>query len=124
MFSVGLPLARPAIVGGLLLALLEVMNEYGAMTFYGIETLTTGIFVSWTDLGDKDSAIRLAAIAMIFVLLIIILERLLRGRAKFRRIDPRKKIYQSKRERSLVRSSHSHVVVYCFYFHLYFQLLI
>ena len=83
MFSVGLPLARPAIVGGLLLALLEVMNEYGAMTFYGIETLTTGIFVSWTDLGDKDSAIRLAAIAMVFVLLIIILERLLRGRAKF-----------------------------------------
>lgn len=83
VFSVGLPLARPAIVGGLLLALLEVMNEYGAMTFYGIETLTTGIFVSWTDLGDKDSAIRLAAIAMVFVLLIIVLERLLRGRAKF-----------------------------------------
>ena len=82
-FSVGLPLARPAIIGGLLLALLEVMNEYGAMTFYGIETLTTGIFVSWTDLGDKDSAIRLAAVAMVFVLLIIVLERLLRGRAKF-----------------------------------------
>ncbi|MED5260491.1 MAG: iron ABC transporter permease [Verrucomicrobiota bacterium] len=83
VFSVGLPLARPAIIGGLLLALLEVMNEYGAMTFYGIETLTTGIFVSWTDLGDKDSAIRLAAVAMVFVLLIIVLERLLRGRAKF-----------------------------------------
>ena len=45
MFSVGLPLARPAIVGGLLLALLEVVNEYGAMKYYGIETLTTGIFV-------------------------------------------------------------------------------
>ena len=83
VFGVGLPLARPAIIGGLLLALLEVMNEYGAMTFYGIETLTTGIFVSWTDLGDKDSAIRLAAVAMVFVLLIIVLERLLRGRAKF-----------------------------------------
>lgn len=83
MFSVGLPLARPAIVGGLLLAVLEVMNEYGAMTYYGIETLTTGIFVSWTDLGDKDSAIRLAAVAMVFVLAIIVIERLLRGRAKF-----------------------------------------
>jgi len=83
MFSVGLPLARPAIVGGLLLAVLEVMNEYGAMTYYGIETLTTGIFVSWTDLGDKDSAVRLAAVAMVFVLLLIAIERLLRGRAKF-----------------------------------------
>ena len=83
MFSVGLPLARPAIVGGLLLAVLEVMNEYGAMTYYGIETLTTGIFVSWTDLGDKDSAVRLAAVAMVFVLSLIVIERLLRGRAKF-----------------------------------------
>ena len=83
MFSVGLPLARPAIVGGLLLAVLEVMNEYGAMTYYGIETLPTGIFVSWTDLGDKDSAVRLAAVAMVFVLLLIAIERLLRGRAKF-----------------------------------------
>lgn len=83
MFSVGLPLARPAIVGGLLLALLEVVNEYGAMTYYGIETLTTGIFVSWTDLGDKDSAIRLAGVAMVVVFIIIVAERILRGRAKY-----------------------------------------
>jgi len=83
MFSVGLPLARPAIVGGLLLALLEVVNEYGAMKYYGIETLTTGIFVSWTDLGDKDSAIRLAGVAMVVVFVIIVVERALRGRAKY-----------------------------------------
>ncbi len=83
MFSVGLPLARPAIVGGLLLALLEVVNEYGAMKYYGIETLTTGIFVSWTDLGDKDSAIRLAGVAMVVVFIIIVVERALRGRAKY-----------------------------------------
>ena len=83
MFSVGLPLARPAIVGGLLLALLEVVNEYGAMKYYGIETLTTGIFVSWTDLGDKDSAIRLAGVAMVVVFIIIVFERALRGRAKY-----------------------------------------
>ena len=83
MFSVGLPLARPAIVGGLLLALLEVVNEYGAMKYYGIETLTTGIFVSWADLGDKDSAIRLAGVAMVVVFIIIVVERTLRGRAKY-----------------------------------------
>ena len=83
VFSVGLPLARPAIIGGLLLALLEVMNEYGAMIFYGIETLTTGIFVSWTDLGDKDSAIRLAAVAMVFVLLISRFRKIIERTGKF-----------------------------------------
>ena len=83
LFSVGLPLARPAIIGGLMLALLEVINEYGAMTHYGIETLTTGIFVSWTDLGDIDSAIRIAGVAMLVVLGLILIERALRGRAKF-----------------------------------------
>ena len=82
-FRVGVPLARPAIVGGLLLALLEVMNEYGAMVHYGIETLTTGIFVSWTDLGDVDSSVRLAGVAMIIVFAMIAVERLLRGKARY-----------------------------------------
>ena len=83
LFTVGLPLARPAIIGGMMLALLEVINEYGAMIHYGIETLTTGIFVSWTDLGDIDSAVRLAGVAMLVVFALILIERGLRGRKRF-----------------------------------------
>ena len=83
LFSVGLPLARPAIIGGLLLVLLEVMNEYGAMLHYGIETLTIGIFNQWYDWKDTDSAIRLAGVAMLVVFAIIIAEMLLRGRSRF-----------------------------------------
>ena len=83
LFSVGLPLARPAIIGGLLLVLLEVMNEYGAMLHYGIETLTIGIFNQWYDWEDTDSAIRLAGVAMLVVFAIIIAEMLMRGRSRF-----------------------------------------
>ena len=83
LFSVGLPLARPAIIGGLLLVLLEVMNEYGAMLHYGIETLTIGIFNQWYDWEDTDSAIRLAGVAMLVVFAIIIAEMVLRGRSRF-----------------------------------------
>ena len=83
LFSVGLPLARPAIIGGLLLVLLEVMNEYGAMLHYGIETLTIGIFNQWYDWKDTDSAIRLAGVAMLVVFAIIVAEMVLRGRSRF-----------------------------------------
>ncbi|MFP6875143.1 MAG: iron ABC transporter permease [Verrucomicrobiales bacterium] len=83
LFSVGLPLARPAIIGGLLLVLLEVMNEYGAMLHYGIETLTIGIFNQWYNWKDTDSAIRLAGVAMLVVFAIIIAEMILRGRSRF-----------------------------------------
>jgi iron(III) transport system permease protein len=83
LFSVGLPLARPAIIGGLLLVLLEVMNEYGAMLHYGIETLTIGIFNQWYDWKDADSAIRLAGVAMLVVFAIIVAEMVMRGRSRF-----------------------------------------
>ena len=82
-FRVALPLARPAIVAGLSLALLETLNEFGAMKILGIETLTTGIFYVWNDLEELNSAIRIAAILMAIVLVLVALELALRGRRKF-----------------------------------------
>ncbi len=83
LFHVGVPLARPAIIGGLTLVLLEVLNEYGAMQYFGINTFTTGIFLAWTNMGDADSAARLAGTAMLIVLALIVAERALRGRSRF-----------------------------------------
>src|SRR5690606_8607028 len=67
-FRVALPLARSAIAAGLALVLMEILNDYGAVTYYGVTTFTTGIFRAWFSLGDLDTAIRLSAILMAVVL--------------------------------------------------------
>ncbi|MEM7146910.1 MAG: iron ABC transporter permease [Verrucomicrobiota bacterium] len=82
-FSVALPLARPAIVAGLSLVLMEVINDYGAVHLFGVPTLTEGIFRTWFGLGDRASAIRLAGIIMVALLAFLALEHAHRGRARF-----------------------------------------
>lgn len=82
-FRVALPLARPAIVAGSILVLMEVLNEYGAVAYYGVPTFTTGIFRAWASLGDLDAAVRLSGILLLFVFVVILLERAQRGRARF-----------------------------------------
>jgi iron(III) transport system permease protein len=80
---VALPLARPALAAGAGLVAMEVLNDYGAVKYFGVPTFTTGIFRSWFGLGDLSSAIRLAAMLMLFVFALLALERTQRGRASF-----------------------------------------
>jgi iron(III) transport system permease protein len=82
-FQVGVPLARPALAAGVALVAMEILNDYGAVTYYGVTTFTTGIFRAWFSLGDLDTAIRLSAILMIAVLLLLSLERWQRGSARY-----------------------------------------
>lgn len=82
-FQVGLPLARPAIIGGVFLVVMEALNDYGAVHYFGVDTFTTGIFRAWFSLGDADAAIRLCAFLMVLVFLLLGAERCQRGRAKY-----------------------------------------
>jgi iron(III) transport system permease protein len=82
-WRIGMPLARPALAGGLALVLMEVLNDYGAVHYYGVPTFTTGIFRAWFALGDLDSAIRLSAILMAAVAVVLSLERWQRGEARY-----------------------------------------
>ncbi len=82
-FTVALPLARPAIIAGLSLIIMELINDYGAVNFFGVPTLTEGIFRTWFGLGDRASALRLAGMMMILVLTLLSLEKLQRGRARY-----------------------------------------
>ena len=82
-WRLALPLGRPALVGGASLVGMETLNEYGAVKYYGVDTFTTGIFTAWFSLGDADAAIRLAACALVFVFVILSLERVQRGRRRF-----------------------------------------
>ena len=59
-YKVIIPLSRPAIFSGLFLVIMEVLNEYGAVKYFGVNTYTTGIFRSWFSFGDVNRAIQLA----------------------------------------------------------------
>src|SRR5690606_39401082 len=59
-FKIALPMARPAIVGGIALASMEVLNDYGVVKYFGVSTFTTGIFRAWFSMGDASTAIYLS----------------------------------------------------------------
>ncbi|KHF26572.1 ABC transporter permease [Solemya velum gill symbiont] len=80
---VALPLARPAIVTGLSLALMETLADYGTVQYFGVSTFTTGIFRTWFGLGDSATAAQLSATLLGFVFLLVIMERWSRKRARF-----------------------------------------
>ena len=82
-WRVALPLARPAIVGGVALVIMETLNDYGAVKHFGIPTFTTGIFRTWVSMGDLPGALRLAACLMALILFLLMLEKCLRLGAKF-----------------------------------------
>ncbi|MEO1450681.1 MAG: iron ABC transporter permease, partial [Bacteroidota bacterium] len=83
-WRVALPLARPALVAGLALVLMEILNDYGAVQYFGVRTFTTGIFRAWFSLGDTDAAIRLSGFLLAAVGLLLFLERRQRGRSQTR----------------------------------------
>ena len=82
-FSVSLPLARPAIVAGVSLALMETLADYGTVAYFAVNTFTTGIYRAWFSLGDRIAAAQLAAMLLGFVLFLLMAERISRGRARY-----------------------------------------
>ncbi|HSR72726.1 MAG TPA: iron ABC transporter permease, partial [Kiloniellales bacterium] len=82
-FRVALPLARPAIAGGVALALMETIADFGTVSFFGVQTFTTGIVRTWFSMGDRVAAAQLSAVLLGFVLAVLLLERWSRGRARY-----------------------------------------
>jgi len=80
MFTrIALPMARPAIAGGIALAGMEVLNDYGTVKYFGVDTFTSGIFRAWFSFGDITTAIYLSGILTLIVLFLIWLENVQRG---------------------------------------------
>ena len=82
-FRVALPMARPAIITGLSLALMETLADFGTVEYFGVPTFTTGIFRTWFGLGDTVAAGQLAALLLTFVFVLIVIERYSRRRARY-----------------------------------------
>lgn len=85
-FLVALPMARAALVGGVALALMETLADFGAVTHFGVQTFTTGIYRAWFAMGDRIAATHLAACLVVFVFLVIALERVQRQRTPNRAV--------------------------------------
>lgn len=88
-FRVSLPLARPAIAGGILLAVMEVIADFGTVSYFGVQTFATGIYTSWTAQNDRGAAAQLAICLLAFALFLALLERVQRGNAQYHSVGKR-----------------------------------
>jgi len=82
-FRLALPLARPGIAAGTALALMETLADFGTVAYFALPTFTTGMYRAWLSLGDRTAAAQLAAALLGFVALVLVAERLSRGRARY-----------------------------------------
>lgn len=74
-FRVSLPIARPAIAGGVLLALMETLADFGTVSYFGVQTFATGIYQAWYSFFDRGGAAQLALCLLIVALVIAAMER-------------------------------------------------
>ncbi|MEX0283149.1 MAG: ABC transporter permease [Paracoccaceae bacterium] len=80
---VSLPMARPAISAGVLLAIMETIADFGTVSYFGVQTFATGIYTSWFSLADRGGAAQLALCLLSFALVLAVLERSQRGKAQY-----------------------------------------
>ncbi len=80
---VALPLARPAIMVGLSLVVMETLADYGTVQYFGVSTFTTGIFRTWFGLGNSLAAAQLSALLLVFVAVFLYLEKRSRKQARY-----------------------------------------
>jgi iron(III) transport system permease protein len=81
--SVGLPMARPALAAGVLLALMECLNDIGAVQYLGVRTLTASIYATWLQRSSLGGAAQIAVVLLGLVLILFAAERMARGNSRF-----------------------------------------
>ncbi len=82
-FSVALPLARPAIVIGVSLVLMETLNDFGTVDFFAVSTFTLGIYDVWLNMNNVAGAAQLAGLLLFFVVFLVVAERFARRKQRF-----------------------------------------
>ncbi|MEM9146341.1 MAG: iron ABC transporter permease [Pseudomonadota bacterium] len=81
-FSVSLPMARPAIVGGVALAMMETIADFGTVAHFGVQTFATGVYRAWFSMGDRAAAAQLSVCLLLLAGTLAVLERAQRGAAQ------------------------------------------
>jgi iron(III) transport system permease protein len=86
-WRVGLPLARPAVAAGTAIVMMETVNDFGTVDFFGVQTLTTGIFSVWLEAGNPGGAAQLACVILAMILALVALEKISRRNVRFHRMS-------------------------------------
>ena len=82
-WRLGLPLVRPAIAAGVALAMMETVADYGTVAYFGVQTLTTGVFSTWLNGNNAGGAAQIAGVILTLILVLLAVERSSRRNARF-----------------------------------------
>lgn len=77
------PMLRPAIAAGVAIVIMETLTDFATVQYFGVDTITVGVFRIWRGTYDRDAAAEIASLVLLFAILVIALERISRGRARF-----------------------------------------
>lgn len=78
-----LPLARPSLAAGLTLVMMETLTDFATVQYFNVQTVSVGLYQVWKGMFDREGAVGLAALVLLFALAVIAAERLWRGRARY-----------------------------------------
>jgi iron(III) transport system permease protein len=82
-WRVALPMARPWIAAGVALVTMETLADFGAVSVFNYDTFTTAIYRAWSGLFSVGAALELAGVLMVFVVIVLVIERKSRASARF-----------------------------------------
>jgi iron(III) transport system permease protein len=102
-WRVGLPLARPAVAVGSAIAMMETLNDFGAVDYFNVQTLTKGVFAIWLDTYNAGGAAQIALVMLGFVLLLLALEKISRRGKRFHHTSRRYRPIRRSRPKRLRR---------------------
>ena len=81
--KLAMPMIRPAIIGGLMLVIMETLSDFGAVEHFAIPTFTTGIFRTWFGMGDLTTAMQLSSFLLLFICIFLFIENRSRKNAEY-----------------------------------------
>ena len=95
-FSVALPLARPGIIAGLALVLMETISDFGTVEYFALETLTLGVFNVWLGMNSLSGASQISSVLFVFVIFLLTIEYLARRRQRYHEKSSGQNMLESK----------------------------
>lgn len=110
-YKVIIPISRPAIVAGVILAVMEAVADFGVMDYYGVSTFVTGIFRTWFGMGSVEDASKLASMLMLFIFTLIFLEKYQRRNRQYKSSG---KDFKPISKQKLTGSSNIFAFILCF----------
>ena len=109
-WRVGLPLLWPSATAGMILVCLEVLNDFGVSSYYGLNTFTTAIFSAWFGMGDADTAVKLAGILLSLVLLILLARKAMHNARRYHIVSSKEKRLTPQRARGRTQAA---IIILC-----------